>query len=101
MDRTARERSARWRDRRRVDAIAINLDVLPKHRRALEAIGLIAPGNGRNAEAVAWAVARYLDTAPAIRAVGEALYPDWPEDDEPTEGEPSAGAEMEQKNSEG
>jgi hypothetical protein len=46
MDRTARERSARWRDRRRVDAIAINLDVLPKHRRALEAIG--AGGAGRS-----------------------------------------------------
>jgi hypothetical protein len=85
MDRTARERSARWRDRQRVGALSVKVDVLPKHRRALEAIGLIAPGNGRNSEAVAWAVLRYLDTSPAMQAMGEALYPDWPEDEEEVE----------------
>ena len=99
MDRTARERSARWRDRRRVDAIAVNLDVMPKHRRALEAIGLIAPGNGRNPDAVAWAVARYLDTAPAMQAMGEALYPDWPKDEE-AEGDETASPQNSGKNEE-
>ena len=41
-------------------------------------MGLIALGNERDRDAVAWAVCRYLDTAPAMRAIGEALYPDWP-----------------------
>jgi hypothetical protein len=82
MDSTARQRSAQWRARRRLGAVSIKLDVLPKHRRALEAIGLITPGYRDNMEAVAWAVERYLDTAPAMQAMGEALYPDWPDDDE-------------------
>ncbi len=80
MDTTCKARSARWRDRRRLGAIPVMVEVLPKHRHALEALGLIAPGNDRHPEAISWAVARYLDTAPAMRAVGEALYPDWPEE---------------------
>ena len=99
MDRTARERSARWRDRRRIGAIAVKLDVTPKHRRALEAIGLVAPGNSRNPEAIAWAVARYLDTAPAMQAIGEALYPDWPED-EAAEGDDTASPQNSGENEE-
>jgi hypothetical protein len=62
-------------------AVAVTVDVQLKHRRALEAMGLILPGNGYNPKAVAWAVARYLDTAPAMQAMGEALYPHWPPDD--------------------
>ncbi len=81
MDSTARQRSARWRARRRLGAVSIKLDVLPKHRRALEAIGLITAGYRDDLEAVAWAVGRYLDTAAAMQAMGEALYPDWPDDD--------------------
>ena len=81
MDKTARERSARWRDRRRIGAVAVTVDVLPAHRRALESMGLIQYGYDRDPEALRWAVARLLDTAPAIKAMGEALYPDWPEDD--------------------
>ena len=45
-------------------------------------MGLIAPGNERDRDAVAWAGCRYLDNAPAVRAIGEALYPDWPEEAE-------------------
>jgi hypothetical protein len=45
-------------------------------------MGLIEPGYDEHPEAIAWAAARYLDTAPAMRKVGEALYPDWPGDAE-------------------
>jgi hypothetical protein len=82
MTASAKARSARWRDRRRLDAIRVVVDVLPAHRHALEGMGLIQPGFDRHQEAIGWAVARYLDTAPAMRAIGEALYPDWPEEAE-------------------
>jgi hypothetical protein len=80
MARDSKARSARWRDRRRNDALLVKVAVLPKHRRALEAMGLIAPGHDRNPQAISCAVSRYLDTAPAMHAFGDALYPDWPEE---------------------
>ncbi len=89
MARDSKARSARWRDRRRNDALLVKVEVLPKHRRALEAMGLIAPGHDRNPDAISCAVNRYLDTASAMKAIGEALYPDWPEeadDDTPLPG---------------
>lgn len=96
MDKTARERSARWRGRRRIGAVAVTVDVLPAHRRALESMGLIQHGYDRDPEALRWAVARLLDTAPAIKALGEALYPDWPED----EAEAESAATMERTDNE-
>jgi hypothetical protein len=65
----------------------VTVDVLPMHRRALESMGLINAGYDRDPEAVAWAVTRFLNTAPAMQAMGEALYPDWPEDEGEAEGE--------------
>jgi hypothetical protein len=85
MDATAKERSARWRERRRRGIIPVTVDVVSMHRRALESIGLIRAGYDRDPEAVAWAVARFLNTAPAVQAIGEALYPDWPKDDDEAE----------------
>jgi hypothetical protein len=38
-------------------------------------MGLIAAGNGRDRDAIVWAVARFLDTAPAVASIGNALYP--------------------------
>ncbi len=75
MDATAKARSARWRDRRRLGAFSVSIDVLPAPRRALQTMGLIAAGNERNRDAIAWAVARFLDTAPAVASIGIALYP--------------------------
>lgn len=83
MDKTARERSARWRERRRLGAVSVTVDVLPVHRRALECMGLIGQGDDLDPAAVARAVARVLDAAPAIKLMGQALYPDWPETEEP------------------
>ncbi len=86
---TSKARSALWRDRRRLDAIPVTVEVLPAHRRALEALGLIMPGCDRHPQAIAWAVARYLDTVPPMQKIGEALYHGWPEeaaDDTPLPG---------------
>jgi len=52
----------------------VSVDVLPTHRRALEAMGLIAADCTQDREAIAWAVARFMDTAPAVASIGTALY---------------------------
>ena len=70
-----RTRSERWRARRRLGLIPVIIDVAPKHRRALERMGLIAAGYDENREALAWAVTRFLDAAPAVQEIGDALYP--------------------------
>lgn len=70
-----RARSERWRARRRLGLIPVIIDVAPKHRRALERMGLIAAGYDENREALAWAVVRFLDAAPAVQSIGDALYP--------------------------
>ncbi len=71
-----RARSERWRARRRLGLIPVIIDVAPKHRRALERMGLIANGYDEDREALAWAVVRFLDSAPAVQAIGDALFPD-------------------------
>lgn len=71
---SSKHRSERWRARRRTGAIPISIDILPAHRRALESMGLIDPGMDRDPEALIWAVERFLDTAPAVQAIGDALY---------------------------
>ena len=38
-------------------------------------MGLIAPDMDRDVEALICAVERFLDTAPAVQAIGDALYP--------------------------
>lgn len=86
---TGRERSERFRERRRHRLMPVTVSVSPAHRQALEHLGLIAPGSDRDREAVAWAVERFLDTVPAVVAIGTALYPtteDFPELDGEDEG---------------
>ena len=70
-----RARSERWRARRRLGLIPVIIDVAPKHRQALERMGLIATGYDEDREALAWAVVRFLDAAPAVQSIGDALYP--------------------------
>jgi hypothetical protein len=54
----------------------LTIDVSPAHRRAFERMGLIATGHYLDKEAMAWAVQRFLDTAPTVQRIGDALYPD-------------------------
>ena len=76
MSGTGKVRSERWRERRRKGLIVITVDVSPAHRRVFERMGLVQPGDDQDRAALAWAVERYLDTAPAVQSIGEALYPD-------------------------
>lgn len=89
---TSRTRSAAWRARRRTGAIPISIDIMPAHRRALESMGLIPTGKDRDAEALIWAVERFLDIAPAVQGIGDALYRKLaefaPEEGSEDEGEP-------------
>ena len=73
---TTKERSARWRERKREGLIAITIDVSRAHRRAFERMGLIDAGFDRDQASLRWAVERYLDTAPAVQGIGDALYRD-------------------------
>jgi hypothetical protein len=56
--------------------VAVTIEVSLSHRRALETMGLIEAGREVDREAIAWAVARFLDTAPSVAAIGDALYPE-------------------------
>ena len=48
-------------------------------------MGLIAAGFDKDHAALVWAIERYLDTAPAVQGIGDALYRDAAEFMEPTE----------------
>ena len=79
MSDTGKARSERWRERRRKGLIAVTVDVSPAQRRAFERMGLVKPGRDRDQDELRWAVERYLDTAPAVQGIGDALYKDAPE----------------------
>lgn len=87
---TGKVRSERWRERRRKGLIAVTVDVSPAHRRAFESMGLVQHGHDRDRAALIWAVERYLDTAPAVQGIGDALFPDA---DEPTDQVEDGGGE--------
>ncbi len=74
MNGTGKARSERWRERRRYGLISVTVNVSPEHRRALERMGLISAGFDQDRAAITWAVERFMDTAPAVQAVGDALY---------------------------
>jgi hypothetical protein len=74
MSDTGKVRSERWRQRRRSGSIAVTVAVSPAQRRAFERMGLIEPGCDQDQDELRWAVERYLDTAPAVQGIGDALY---------------------------
>ena len=76
MSTTGKSRSERWRARRRKGLIVVTVAVSPSQRRSFERMGLVAPGCDQDPEALTWAVERYLDTAPAVQGIGDALYKD-------------------------
>ena len=74
----ARERTEAYRDRRRHGRVLVPVEVSPRHLAALERLALLDVGDRDKAE-IGWAVARFLDAAPHVAAIGDAL---WPKDEE-------------------
>ena len=73
-----RERSEAFRERRRYGRVLVQVEVGPRHLAALERLALLGT-NERDKACIAWAVSRFLDVAPHVSALGDAL---WPADEE-------------------
>ena len=69
-----RERSEAFRERRRHGRILVQVEIGPRHFAALERLALLDVGE-RDKACLAWAVCRFLDAAPHISALGDALWP--------------------------
>ena len=69
-----RERSEAYRDRRRHGRMLVSVEVGPRHLAALERLALLDSGE-RDKTCIAWAVTRFLDAAPQVSALGDALWP--------------------------
>jgi hypothetical protein len=77
-----RERSEAFRERRRHGRVLVQVEVGPHHFAALERLALLDAGE-RDKACIAWAVSRFLDAAPHVSALGDALWPaDEEEDDD-------------------
>ena len=76
-----RERSEAYRDRRRHGRLLVSVEIGPRQLAALERLALLDTGE-RDKACIAWAVSRFLDAAPHVSALGDAL---WPDDEEPDE----------------
>ncbi len=77
-----RERSEAYRERRRHGRVLVSVEVEPRQLAALERLGLLDSGE-RDRGCIGWAVARLLDAAPHVAAIGDALWPaEEDEDDE-------------------
>jgi hypothetical protein len=73
-----RERNEAFRDRRRHGRVLVQVEVSPRHLAALERLALLDPGE-RDKACISWAVSRFLDAAPHVSELGDAL---WPADEE-------------------
>jgi len=69
-----RARSEAYRDRRRHGRVLVSVEVGPRQLAALERLALLDAGE-RDKACIGWAVSRFLDTAPHVSALGDALYP--------------------------
>ena len=76
----ARERSEAYRDRRRHGRVLVPVEVSPRHLVALERLALLGAGE-RGEGCIAWAVQRFLDAAPHVSTLGDALWPEREEAD--------------------
>lgn len=74
MTATVAERCQTYRARRSMGVRIATVEIRPEVCRALVRLGLLPEGPGR-AE-LAYAVGRFLETAPAVASMGEALYPE-------------------------
>ena len=69
-----RERSEAYRERRRHGRVLVSVEVEPRHLAALERLGLLDSGE-RDRTCISWAISRYLQAAPSVAAIGDALWP--------------------------
>ena len=69
-----RERSEAFRERRRHGRVLVQVEVGPIELAALERLALLDAGE-RDKACIAWAVSRFLDAAPHVSALGDALWP--------------------------
>jgi hypothetical protein len=71
----ARERTEAYRERRRHGRVLVQVEVSLHHLAALERLALLDAGE-REKACIAWAVERFLDAAPHVSALGDALWPE-------------------------
>ena len=71
----ARERTEAYRERRRHGRVLVQVEVSLHHLVALERLALLDSGE-REKACIAWAVERFLDAAPHVSALGDALWPE-------------------------
>ena len=76
----ARDRSEAYRDRRRHGRVLVTVEVGPYQVAAFERLALLDMGD-RNKESIAAAVNRFLEAAPRLSAMGDALWPEGKEED--------------------
>ena len=76
----ARSRSEAYRDRRRHGRILVSVEVGPYQAAALERLALLDVGD-REKTSIATAVTRFLEAAPHLSAMGDALWPEGEEED--------------------
>jgi hypothetical protein len=69
-----RERSEAFSERRRHGRVLVQIEVGPRHPAALERLALLDSGE-RDKACIAWAVNRFLDAAPHVSALSDALWP--------------------------
>ena len=70
-----RERSEAYRERRRHGRVLVSIEVGPHQLAALERLTLLDIGD-RDKASIALAVSRFLDAAPHLSAMGDALWPE-------------------------
>lgn len=73
-----RERARAYRSRRRRGVVWAWIEIDPRALAGLERLALLPPGD-RSFEAISQAVARFVQAAAPLAAVGDALWPDVPE----------------------
>ena len=75
----ARDRSEAYRERRRHGRLLVTVEVGPYQVAALERLPLLDVGD-REKTSISMAVTRFLEAAPYLSAMGDALWPDSAED---------------------
>ena len=73
--RSGRDCTEAYRDRRRHGRVLVLVDVSPRHLAALERLALLN-ADERDKRCIARAIGRFLDAAPYVSALGDALWPE-------------------------
>ena len=76
----ARGRSEAYRERRRHGRLLVTVEVGPYQVAALERLALLDVGD-REKTSISMAVTRFLEAAPHLSAIGDALWPESEKED--------------------